>query len=75
MQKADMNDTRNIYMSPEHTDAMLVQNIQQPYNRNVKTGEGMRAKLPRLSASEAVNNFDEFYSERNGNNPKYRNIS
>ena len=39
----------------------------------------MRAKLPRLSASEAVNNFGEFgttYSERNGiSQNKYRHIS
>ena len=38
------------------------------------SGSGMR-KLPRLSASEAVNNFRDIYSERAPAGHKYRHVS
>ena len=55
-------ESKNIFASPAQT----TQN-----QTRVTSGNGMRS-LPRLSASQAVNNFREIYSEKDG---KYRHVS
>ena len=77
-------DNKNLYMSPNsHHDQHMGQNVM--YQTRVASGSGMRT-LPRLSASQAVNNFREIYSEKdggavnghhngNGHQTKYRHVS
>ena len=54
---------------------MSPRNDAQPvhFQTRVGSGAGIRT-LPRLSASQAVNNFRDIYSDKD-NNPKYRHVS